>query len=278
MDTLVKSESRNDGGTAPRAGSAPVVVIRSVARALDLLETLSTPVGGLTLSELSAQTGLNISTCHHLLATMVARGYVSQNPRSKEYVLGNKIFELSDARARQFNLIEVAMPRLKELNHATGEAVHLAVLQARDLVTVSALESRHAVKVDSGMIGKSNAAHATAVGKAILAWLPDSEFAAIIAAKGMERFTPQTICDENALKEQLRLVRRHGFAEDREEFQPGVICIGAAIRDHTGGVIASLSCSTPMMRASDGVLAELTDRVMASAQELSQELGSRGQG
>lgn len=278
MDTLVKSGSRvdPDGRRATRARPAPV--IRSVNRALDLLEALSTSAGGVALSELSTQTGLNASTCHHLLATMAARGYVSQNPRNREYLLGNKIFALSDARARQFNLIEVAMPRLKELNAGTGEAVHLAVLQARDLVTVAKLDSLHAVKVDSGFVGTSNAAHATAVGKAILAWLPDNEQNAIIAAKGMERFTANTICDEDALKEHLRLVRRHGFAEDREEFQPGVVCIGAAIRDHTGGVIASLSCSVPTMRAAPDVLADITEQVKATAQALSQELGSRGQG
>jgi IclR family acetate operon transcriptional repressor len=250
--------------------------IRSVDRALDLLEVLSRSGGALALSEISARSGINASTCHHLLATLAARGYISQNGRSREYMIGNKVFDLSDARARQFNLIEVAMPRLRALNEATREAVHLAVIQARELITVAKLDSLHAVKVDSGFVGKSNAAHATASGKAILAWLPEPEQRAIAEAKGLDAFTENTITGLDALRAELALVRRHGVAYDREEFQPGVICIGAAIRNHTGGVIASVSCSTPTMRASDEGLARVEELVKAAAAELSQELGSRG--
>lgn len=260
---------------SPGVAARPSTTIKSVDRALDLMEALSRSGGSLTLSELSAQTGLNVSTCHHLVATMLTRGYIGQNPRTKEYALGNKIFELSDARARQFDFIEIAMPALRELNRETGEAVHLAIIQARELVMVAKLDSLHAVKVDSGFAGKSNAAHATASGKAILAWLPESEQQAIIDSKGMEIFTEHTVTDLDKLRGELALVRRHGYAQDREEFQPGVVCLGAAIRNHTGGVIASISCSTPTMRASDERLTDLIERVKETAANLSQELGSR---
>jgi len=266
----------SDADRQPRRSAArPSTIIKSVDRALDLMEALSRSGGNLTLSELSARTGLNASTCHHLVATMMTRGYIGQNPRTKEYALGNKIFELSDARARQFDFIDVAMPALRDLNRETGEAVHLAIIQARELVTVAKLDSLHAVKVDSGFAGKTNAAHATASGKAILAWLPESEQSAIVDAKGMEAFTEHTVTDLETLRGELALVRRHGYAQDREEFQPGVVCIGAAIRNHTGGVIASISCSTPTMRASDERLAELIERIKETAATLSQELGSR---
>jgi IclR family acetate operon transcriptional repressor len=277
MDSAI-SEERVE--TDLRASDAPRErasgTIRSVDRALDILEVLTRSGGALALSEISARTGLNASTCHHLLATLMARGYIGQNGRNREYMIGNKVFDLADARARQFSLVEVAMPRLRALNEETREAVHLAVIQARELITVAKLDSLHAVKVDSGFVGKSNAAHATASGKAILAWLPEAELTAIATAKGLERFTENTVTDIEALRAELALVRRHGFAQDREEFQPGVICIGAAIRNHTGGVIASVSCSTPTMRASDEGLAKVTELVKATAAALSQELGSRG--
>jgi len=260
---------------AQRDTARASTTIKSVDRALDLLEALSRSGGNLTLSELSSQTGLNNSTCHHLVATMMTRGYIGQNPRTKEYALGNKIFDLSEARARQFDFVDVAMPTLRSLNQETGEAVHLAIIQARELVTVAKLDSLHAVKVDSGFAGKSNAAHATAGGKAILAWLPESEQSAIVDAKGMEAFTEHTVTDLDRLRGELALVRRHGYAQDREEFQPGVVCIGAAIRNHTGGIVASISCSTPTMRASDERLTDLIERVKKTAAELSQELGSR---
>jgi IclR family acetate operon transcriptional repressor len=276
MDSALTQDIAAEAGDRPtRAAARTTTTIKSVDRALDLMEALSRATASLTLSELSAETGLNPSTCHHLVATLMARGYVGQNTRTREYALGNKIFELSDARARQFDLIEIAMPALRDLNRATSEAVHLAFIQAHELVTVAQLDSLHAVKVDSGFAGKSNAAHATASGKAILAWLPESEQHAIFEAKGMEAFTEHTITDVEALQAELALVRRHGYAQDREEFQPGVICIGAAIRNHTGGVIASISCSTPTMRATDDGLEALIELVRQTAETLSQEMGSR---
>ena len=91
----------------------------------------------------------------------------------------------------------------------------------------------------------------------------------------MEAFTEQTVTDLDKLRAELALVRRHGYAQDQEEFQLGVVCLGAAIRNHTGGVIASISCSTPTMRASEERLADLIERVKKTAAKLSQDLGSR---
>ncbi len=248
--------------------------IQSVDRALSILDTLSQAREGIALNDISARTGLNVSTCHHLLATLSRRGYVTRAPSSKAYALGNKIFELSAARARQIDVVGIASPVLRALNEMTREAVHLAAMQGRELITLAKLDSRHAVGVDSGMVGKSGAAHATATGKAILAWLPESEIRAIIAESGMQPYTGQTIQRLDALFAQLALVRRHGFAEDREEFQPGVYCIGCAIRDHSGGVIASLSVSIPTMRATPAHLADVREQVKQAALDVSQQLGS----
>ena len=256
-------------------GAMSGTLIRSVARALDILEAMSKASGNLPLSRLSKEVGLNVSTCHHIIATLAARGYVTQNADTRAYALGNKVFALSEARARQFDLLEVAMPAVRALNEKTGEAVHLAVIQARELVSVAKLDSLHAVNVDSGFAGKSHAAHATASGKAILAWLPEAEQKAILEAKGMTAFTGHTITDPEKLKEELALVRRHGYAKDMEEFQPGVICIGAAIRNHTGGVIASISASMPKMRAAPEARTAMIVEVKAAALRLSEELGSR---
>ena len=259
-----------DADRAPKRAN----LIQSVDRALLILETLSQAREGMALNDISARTGLNVSTCHHLLATLSQRGYVTREPGSKAYALGNKIFELSAARARQIDVVGIASPVLRALNEATREAVHLAAMQGRDLITLAKLDSRHAVGVDSGMVGKSGAAHATATGKAILAWLPEPEIRAIIAESGMQRYTDHTIDDLDDLFAELALVRRHGFAEDREEFQPDVYCIGCAIRDHSGGVIASLSVSIPTMRATEAHLADIRERVKQAALDVSQQLGS----
>jgi IclR family acetate operon transcriptional repressor len=134
-------------------------------------------------------------------------------------------------------------------------------------------ESTHAVRVDAGGLGVSNAVHASAPGKAMLAWLPEAEIRRIAAAGGMAQFTPATITNIDELIEALRIVRRSGFAMDREEFQPGVISFAVAVREHSGGVIGAISVSAPVMRASKDHLALLCSEVVAAARELSAEMG-----
>ena len=162
------------------------------------------------------------------------------------------------------------------LNDQTREAVQLAIMQDTNLVNVLHREARHAVRVDAGLGGNSNAAHATATGKAILAWLPPTELDRIVADKGLTAFTPHTITDIERLKEDLRLTRRNGFAIDREEFQLGVICLGAAIRDHGGAVVGSISVSSPVFRATPEYINQISVHLIAATDELSTELGAPG--
>ena len=246
--------------------------VQSVERALNLLELLAESPGGARLNDISRRLGLNISTCHHLLSTLMDRGYVAQSGKDRAYHLGGRISELSGARLSQFDLASLAMPLLREFNQRTGETVHLAALRGDELVTLAMLDSRHAVRVVSGPGGKSEALHATATGKAILAWLPESETDRILARTGLTAFTDETITDREQLNEALRLVRRNGYSMDREEFQPGVVCIGAAIRDAAGAVVGSFSCSLPTMRAGRDHLREVEADVKATARALSQLL------
>lgn len=247
--------------------------IQSIERALDLLDILADADGELALGEIASKSGLNSSTCHHLLATLVKRGYVGRNRRTRAYFLGGRITELSNRRLKQFNLIDIATPELKRLADETGESVHLAVMQGYALVTLVKLDSRLPIRVGSDEIGKANAAHATATGKAILAWLPETEIGRILSANGMTRFTECTIVTVQALLEELRLVRRNGYALDNEEFQPGVVCFGAAIRDHAGAVIGSISCSMPQMRAKARSREQIKTAVRVCAAAISERLG-----
>ena len=106
-----------------------------------------------------------------------------------------------------------------------------------------------------------------------MAWLPEDEIRRILAG-GMKRFTDKTITEFPALIESLRVVRRNGYAIDREEFLPGVICVGAAIRDQAGTVIGAISASTPTMRASeDEHIALMRDEICAATRALSAEFG-----
>ena len=248
--------------------------IQSVDRALYLLETIAEAGGEATLTDLANRTGLNISTCHHLLATLIKRGFAAKVPGRRLYALGARILYLGHA-CLQVDLPRRAQPYMEAVNRATGETVHLAALQGDAVVTLAVREARHAVRVDTGKIGKLEAPHATSVGKAIMAWLPEDEMRRIVA-HGMKRFTDNTITDFPALVESLRIVRRNGYAIDREEFLPGVICVGAAIRDQAGTVIGAISASTPAMRASEEHVALMRDEIAAATRALSAEFGEPG--
>lgn len=245
--------------------------IQSVDRALLLLETIAEVGGEATLTELANRTGLNISTCHHLLATLIKRGFATKVPGRRLYALGARMIDLGH-KCLLVDLPRRAEPFLENINRVTGEAVHLAALQGDQVVTLARRESRHPVRVDTGKIGPVEAPHATSIGKAILAWLPEDEMRRMLAP-GMKRFTDNTITKFDELVEALRLVRRTGYAMDREEFLPGVICLGAAIRDQAGTVIGAISASTPTMRASKEHIDSIRKEVEAATRALSAQFG-----
>jgi IclR family acetate operon transcriptional repressor len=246
--------------------------IQSVDRALSLLEAIAEAGGEATLTELATRTGLNISTCHHLLATLIQRGFATKVAGRRLYALGARILYIGHA-CLQVDLPRRAEPYLEAINRVTGETVHLAALQGDSVVTLAMRESRHAVRVDTGQLGKVEAPHASSLGKAILAWLPEDEMRRILG-HGMQRFTGNTMTEFPVLLESLRIVRRNGYALDREEFLPGVFCVGAAIRDQAGTVIGAISASTPSMRASEEHIALMREQVVGATRALSAEYGA----
>jgi IclR family acetate operon transcriptional repressor len=260
----------NGSAKSPHRGS-----IQSVDRALSLLESLAEAGGEASLTDLSRRTHLNVSTCHHLLSTLVNWGYVAKVPGRRSYALGARVLYLGHACLRQVDLPRRAQAHIDRINQVTGESVHVAVLQADNIITLVKREARHAVRVDSGMLGRNDAPHATATGKAMIAWVPEDQIRRMLP-DGLKRFTDKTIVDFDTLIEELRHVRRNGFAMDREEFQPGVICVGAAIRDHAGAVVGAISASTPTMRATEEHLDLMRREVIAATKAMSAELGEPG--
>ena len=263
------ANGRVDAATA--ANNASRHSIQSVDRALLLLETIADMGGEATLTELANRTRLNISTCHHLLATLIKRNFVAKVPGKRLYALGGRILYIGHA-CLQVDLPRRAQPYLENINLATGETVHLAGLQGDVISVLSVREARHAVRVETGKLGRIAAPHAQSIGKAIAAWLPEDEIRRIVG-KDLKKYTENTITDFDELIESLRLVRRSGHAVDNEEYLPGVTCIGAAIRDQAGTVIGGISASMPMMRATKEHLALVRDEVIAATRALSIEFG-----
>ena len=262
-----------------RAGLRPVRggdgrTIQSVDRAIDVLEVLAQEGAELPLKEIARKADLNVSTCHHLLATLVHRGYVGRSRLGRLYFIGGKISELSRRRPGPFSLVDLAMPELGRLNQETGEAVDFSVLRNHQLLSLVRLESSHPVGVGSSTRGISMAVHATAGGKAILAWLPEVQVDKVLTETGLREFTDNTITDAQVLSAELRNIRHNGYASDCEEFQVGVRCIGSCVRDYNGAVIGAVSCSMPELRVTTELVEKIRDAVCSCAKVLGECLGS----
>lgn len=250
-------------------------LVQAVDRALAILETLKAAGEALGVTELGARVGLHKSTVYRLLATLARHGYVQQDPATERYSLGLKLVELGTAVLDHLELRELARPYLKRLMEASQEVAHLVVLQDGDVVYIDKVECPGPVKMYS-QLGRRAPAHATAVGKALLAFLPPAQVEAILA-RGLPRLTPHTITDPERLRTELHLVRERGYAVDNEENELGIRCVAGPIFNHTGQVVAAFSISGLAMRLTVPRLEGLAGLVCRTSQEISARLGYQGE-
>jgi len=247
------------------------VSVKSVSRALDLLEALAVPeeVG---LVELATRTGLQPSTAHRLLGTLIERRYVVQSAATGRYLLGHKLNEIAVAVAKRTeHLRELARPHLETIKKVTGESANLTVLEPPNIVYVDQVEGSRSVRMFA-RIGAAVPAYATAAGKAMLAQMPPAVVREIYGDAPLEQLTPRTIASVEALLAELDEVRERGFGVDREEQEPGVGCVAAPIRGD-GAVVGALSVSAPMPRIDAADPAELGELLISRADAVSMSLG-----
>lgn len=243
--------------------------IQSVDRALSILETLSLSETPLMLNEIARQVEINLSTCHHLIKTLVMRGYVVYGGRTQGYSLSSRLESISQRSVRDHNLADFVRPCLHELNVDLREAVQMAVLRGAALSTLLQMPSHIAPQIDPRGYSRLHTVHALAAGKAILAWLPEAELARVVGHNGLTSFTARTITSLGALIEELRLVRRSGIAIEDGEFRDELVGYGAVIRDTSGAVVCSIGVTIPRKRASDAYRKHVARAVIECARDLS---------
>jgi DNA-binding IclR family transcriptional regulator len=243
----------------------------AVEAALSILETLGT-VHEMGVTDLAKKLGLGKSSVHRLLATLAGRGYVEKSPQSDRYRLTYRLFAVGSPAADRFGLREVAHPIMERLAAETGETVNLGVLDGARVVNLHKVESRHLLRMHME-VGGGVPAHATALGKVLLAALEPSELGQRLGGQRLTRLTRRTIVDRTTLRRMLARIREQGFATDDEECSLGLRCVAAPILDHRGAVVAALSISGPSQRLPGQILSHLAENVQAAAQDVSQRLG-----
>jgi len=258
-------------------GNGTIVVsednLKSLAKIARVLDSFSTLERSLSLAEICQRTGFPKSTTHRLLSSMREIGVLDQDRERDRYRLGLRLFELGNIVLSNMELHREARPFVGALSRISGQLVHLAVFDGRQAVVIHrtdpAPEGTPLALIENAPV------HCTSVGKAILAFQPQTVVDRVIG-DGLKRFTENTIIDAAKLARELAKTRSRGFAVDEGEHQPGLRCIGAPIHDQTGRVFAGMSISGPSWKIPAGDVKNLAPIVMHQAAGISAKLGYNG--
>ena len=257
-----------------RTSKAPVerYRIHVIDRAAQILDCFGFDHQELSVSEIGAKTGLHRSTAHRILMALEYNDLIKQNPSTGKYHLGIKLFKLGHQAVSQFNLREICRPFLSRLMNDTKETIHLAVLDDDQVLYLDKVEGPHALRMPS-RVGRHIPTYCTSLGKAMLSCLDDQEVKSILRRQTLKPHTENTVKNINQLLADLGSVRKHGYAVDNEEIEIGLRCVGAPLRDYTGGMVGAISVAAPSARLSEKNTPVIGRMVIAIAAGISQKLG-----
>ncbi len=249
--------------------------VQSVQRAFQLLELIAQADQALGISTLAEQSRLPVGTVHRLLSTLTDLGYVEQDTSNRKYTLGLRFLHLRGLQIRRLNMAEQAMPLMKALMRRVNETVHLAVLDEGEIVYIDRVEGLQTLDMYT-VIGKRTFAHCTALGKAMLAFMPDTVWRQVVERHGLPRCTANTITDVAEFAAELRRTRERGYAIDNAEVDERVRCVAAPIYDFNQQVIAAASISGPSTRITPDRDRELGAMICRTCEQISMSLGYLG--
>ncbi|WP_329172648.1 IclR family transcriptional regulator [Streptomyces sp. NBC_01477] len=257
-------------------GPEPKYLVKTVARAAELLEVLAAgrPGAGLSVTEVAQRSGVSKSAAFGLLQTLRHYGLVADEGEgmNRRYRLGMALARLGDRAQAQVSLRDVARPVLRDLTAATGLTSRVAVPQDGQAVIVDQVDSDGALRLDLRMGGRE-LPHCTGIGKALLAALPERQARDLIAATGLPRRTSRTITDEATLFAHLADIRATGYALDDEEDADGIFCIGSVVRDHRDRCVGAVSITGLKLDLPGWRFRELGLQVKEFANRISLSLG-----
>ncbi len=249
--------------------------LQTLDRGLALLEWVASHPGNATVRQVAAALGINMTTCYHLVDTLIARGYLVRVSHGQLRV-GTALMGLSEAFVEQARPIALLSPVVEDLLERSRESVFLAIWDGEDVILLLFQEGPQHLTVSGFSPGFRGYAHARCSGKAILAYLPQEELDRYLATHDLVARTPSSITDEAELRRQLADIREHGWASETEEFTVGICSLGAPFFGADGKVLGALSLALPVARYEEAV-----DRchkaVVTAAEQASRIMGHVGQ-
>lgn len=241
---------------------------------MTILELLTRTEHPLTFREIEETLRYPRSSLHGLLHTLLHRGWLELDETSRAYALGSRAWEAGNTYLRATSLARRALPYMSRVRDALDETVQIALLDGRYNVYVAKVDGTQRLVLASE-VGRRLEAHATGLGKVLLAGLPQNEVDRRFAGVALGRFTSNTIANLPALRQELERIRRRGYALDNEEYTVGVRCIAVPVHDHTGQVIAAMSVSVPKVRFDARRRRQALPLLQRAAADLSLALGHK---
>ena len=242
----------------------------TVGKALDVLDMVAGAGRPVRFSELLADSAFPKATLYRFLQTLTNQGMLMLDPDRGTYTLGVRLVRWAHAAWAQSSLAPVARPYLDVLSAETAETIHLAQMDQGQVLYVDKRNAARPVEMFA-QAGKVGPAYCTGVGKAMLAYLSDEDLRAAIDRQSFHRFTEHTYDTPTKLRAELRLIRDRGYAFDREEHEPGIICIAAPILTRAGRVIGALSVTSTTQRTTLAALEIHAARVIETAAQIAAE-------
>ncbi|GGB01785.1 IclR family transcriptional regulator [Allosediminivita pacifica] len=215
----------------------------TVGKALQIMDIVADAGRPLRFSELQAASPLPKATLYRLVQTLTSQGMLVYDCDRQTYTPGLRLVQLAHAAWRQSSLAPIARPHIDALSAEVGETIHLAQLDRAQVLYVDKRNAVRPVEMYS-QAGKVGPGYCTGVGKAMLAHLPETERQAAVRMQAFYPHTPNTITSVEALEAELETIRTEGVSFDREEHEPGIVCIAAPVLTPGGRVLGALSITT----------------------------------
>lgn len=242
----------------------------TVGKALEVLDLVAGFGRPVRFTELSEKAAFPKATLYRLVQTLAHQGMLSYDRDRQTYTLGVRLVRLAHAAWKQSSLAPIARPHLDSLAADVGETVHLAQLDHAQVLYVDKRNPANAIEMYSSA-GKVGPAYCTGVGKAMLAYLGEAELAPILGQQSFHRFTANTLVTPEALRAELREIRARGYAFDREEHEPGIICAALPVLTPEGRLLGALSVTSSTARKSLDALEHLVPRIRRAATDIATE-------